>query len=209
LVFAWAALVARRNFGPFAIVCAPALADQLHHVLDQWLGNARKSSPGVHQFLQNAETNKETFNMTGRNLINATLIILLLVAGIIKAIQVNDPELVSQTESEFFPANAVVWLNDQEMTYKMFNDYNWGGYLIYHLPDYPVFVDGRTDLYGEAILDDYLSIMRADTSWDKLLLDYDLDILLIQEDSYLSRSAIQDNWTVLYRDDVAVLLKKN
>jgi hypothetical protein len=209
LVFAWAALVARRNFGPFAIVCAPALADQLHHVLDHWLGNARKSSPGVHRFLQNAETNKETFNMAGRNLINATLIILLLVAGIIKAIQVNDPELVLQTESEFFPADAVVWLNDQEMTYKMFNDYNWGGYLIYKLPDQPVFVDGRTDLYGDQILNDYLKVVFCKEDWKMILDSYALDLALIRADSCLKSLALAEGWDVLYADNISLVLGNN
>ena len=34
----------------------------------------------------------------------------------------------------------------------MFNSYNWGGYLMFKLPDYPVFVDGRTDLYAIGIV---------------------------------------------------------
>ena len=36
---------------------------------------------------------------------------------------------------------------------QMFNSYNWGGYLMFALPDMPVFVDGRTDLYGDTFPD--------------------------------------------------------
>jgi len=207
LFFAWAALVARRNFGPFAIVSAPALAEQLSSVLGTWITKARTSFPAIEKIFQSAERSKQDFNPTVRNLLNAALIMLLLAVGVVKTVQVNRPELVSRTEREIYPAGAVEWFKTQEQSFRVFNDYNWGGYLIYHLPEVPVFVDGRTDLYGDEILNDYLAVMQVEDNWEEVLQKYSLNMLLLRKDSCLSRNAILQGWTVVYRDELAVLLR--
>ena len=209
VVFAWAALVARRNFGPFAIVCAPALADQLSAVLKAWTAKARGSIPGFDKFLLSTEENKKDFNATARNWVNATLIVLLLAAGIVKTIQVNNPDLVSRTERENFPVGAVEWIQEQGQSFRVFNDYNWGGYLIYHLPEVPVFVDGRTDLYGDEILRDYLAVMQAEENWEEVLQKYDLNLLLLGANSNIGRMADLEDWTLEYQDEVAIVLQRN
>ena len=36
------------------------------------------------------------------------------------------------------------------------NHYNWGGYFIWKLyPQYRVFMDGRADVYGDALMTDF------------------------------------------------------
>jgi hypothetical protein len=40
---------------------------------------------------------------------------------------------------------------------RMFNEYAYGGFLIYHDPDFAVFIDGRTELYGEEFLKEYVN----------------------------------------------------
>ena len=206
VIFAWAALVARRNFGPFAIVCGPALADQLDFVLKNWAQKARRVVPAIESFLQSAEANKMAFNNTARNLLNVTLIVLLSVTAVVKTIQVNEPELVSQAEEEMFPVGAVEWFKDQDQSYKIFNDYNWGGYLIYHLPDLPVFVDGRTDLYGDEILNDYLDLVFCKENWKATLIEYEIELILIPSDSCLKELALTEGWKTHYIDGQAVVL---
>jgi hypothetical protein len=44
---------------------------------------------------------------------------------------------------------------------RMFNSYNWGGYLLWELPEYPVFIDGRTDLYDDELVEEWLRVVRA------------------------------------------------
>jgi hypothetical protein len=206
LLFTWAALVARRNFGPFAIVSAPALASQLQLVLKGWVSKARKKNSEFDRFIRSAEANKESFNVTGRNLINLTLIVLLLAAAVIKSIQVNDPALVSEVERELFPVGAANWLKTQGRSAKIFNDYNWGGYLIYHVPEVPVFVDGRTDLFGDEILNDYLEILFCKDSWLEDLNAYDLDLLVVRGDSCLKSLALAEGWQVFFEEENSIVL---
>ena len=207
VIFAWAALVARRNFGPFAIVGAPLLAEQLSLLLDEWISKARQSFLAIEKFLVNAETSKENFNMTARNMLNVVLIGLLIAAAVIKTCQVNQTELVAKTEKKIFPVGAAEWIKSQDQPVKVFNDYNWGGYLIYHLDDPQVFVDGRTDLYGDEILSNYLDVIYGEENWQELLSAYDIHTLLVPSDSLLVRTAIKEGWRLVYGDPVSAIMR--
>lgn len=60
---------------------------------------------------------------------------------------------------------------------KMFNNYGYGGYLIYRLsPAWKVFIDGRVDVYGDKLFMDYLDIYEGKANWkekfDKLAIDF-------------------------------------
>ena len=107
-----------------------------------------------------------------------------------------------------FPAGAVSWLQSNEQPVILFNEYNWGGYLIYNLPDEKVFVDGRTDLYGDDILAEYVSIMKAGEGWNVLLGDYGVDTLLLERDSTLEYVAQLEGWKVVFRDATSVVLRE-
>jgi hypothetical protein len=114
---------------------------------------------------------------------------------------------LDEVKRRFFPSDAVIWLKENDDQATIFNDYNWGGYLIYHLPESPVFVDGRTDLFGDEILEDYLRIISVD-GWERLLADYQVDTLLIKSGSNLDLFATKSGWQELYRDSIAVILER-
>jgi hypothetical protein len=89
----------------------------------------------------------------------------------------------------------------------MFNGYNWGGYLIWTLyPDYPVFVDGRTDLYDDPFLRNYLDVVLVRENWREDLARYGVRFILIERDSVLARFLAEDGgWQQRYADDLAVV----
>ena len=88
--------------------------------------------------------------------LNAILVALVLVGSLAKVLLVLDKKTVAEAQEMFLPVLATDTLNANGLTGPMFNSYNWGGYLIFNLPDEPVFVDGRTDLYGDDFLQTYL-----------------------------------------------------
>ena len=45
------------------------------------------------------------------------------------------------------PVKAVAYIKANKLAGPMLNDYTFGGYLIWAAPQYPVMMDGRTDLY--------------------------------------------------------------
>lgn len=200
LAFTYAALTARRNFGPFAIVASPVLASQLSLLVQD-----KKGFLGY--LARAAERSKREFNPAVRNIVNVALIGLLVFAAGYKTFQVNQEALMLEYEAEMFPLSASSWMKENGITGNLFTDYNWGGYLIYRLPECRVFVDGRTDLYGDEILNDYLTIMGGDNGWEDLLGRYQVDYLLLQQGSDLAIIAADHGWSILYEDPRAVLLK--
>jgi tetratricopeptide (TPR) repeat protein len=62
---------------------------------------------------------------------------------------------------ETLPEAAVDALRAEGVRGRLFNDLNWGGYLIWALPESPVFIDSRCDqVYrGQAFLDEYFGVL--------------------------------------------------
>lgn len=106
------------------------------------------------------------------------------------------------------PVEAVKYLNHARPTGNMFNKYAWGGYLIYALdPPQKVFIDGRADMYGEEIFEDYQKIVSVKKETEELLEKYDIDWILHPGDSTLVRYLkATGNWHETYSDEDASIL---
>lgn len=85
-----------------------------------------------------------------------------------------------------YPADGVEFLRGVHAKGNIFNDYDWGGYLIYGLsPEMKVFIDGR----GLSLLafEKYTAVMRAapdsarggDPEWSKILDDFRIRIIFL------------------------------
>lgn len=59
------------------------------------------------------------------------------------AVTVKPKRLFNFGPIHFFPDKAVRFLQENRPAPQLFNFYYWGGYLIWNLPEYKVFVDGR------------------------------------------------------------------
>jgi hypothetical protein len=77
--------------------------------------------------------------------------ILLAVLGLLWAgtmlFHVNESRLQAGLAAEY-PVAAVQTVRQRGLNGPVFNDFDWGGYLIWSLPGLPVSIDGRTALYG-------------------------------------------------------------
>jgi hypothetical protein len=203
--FAYASLLAGRNMGPFALVAAPALSRHVRPMLDRWLGAAR--ARGWLRLPHGARRPQRT----GLALVNWLLLALVLVAVGVKAYLPLRTEFNLEHERGKLPADAVAWIREQRPQGPMFNSYNWGGYLIWHLwPDYPVFVDGRTDLFGDELLDQYLQVRFARPGFQEVLDEYGVNFVLTEAGGFTDNFlALDDGWTRAYSDDVAVIYMRD
>jgi hypothetical protein len=68
-----------------------------------------------------------------------------------------------------YPVAATTYLIEHYPNARVFNDYNYGGYLIYRFSqsDTPlkVYVDGREEMYGDAFLRHYFHVSWGYTGW--------------------------------------------
>jgi hypothetical protein len=69
---------------------------------------------------------------------------------------------------------------------RMFNDYDWGGYLINELYPRKVFIDGRSDFYGDELMNDFRTVITLTPGWQDILKKYDIEVMLIKDNSVLS-----------------------
>jgi hypothetical protein len=87
------------------------------------------------------------------------LVIVVLAVVVHRFIPSGREELLAKT-GETFPVQAANFIRDNHLPQPIFNPLNWGGFLIWDLPEYPVSIDGRTDLYGDEI------VIRQYEVWD-------------------------------------------
>lgn len=89
---------------------------------------------------------------------------------------------------------------------RVFNHYDFGGYLIFS--QIPVFIDGRTDLYGDAFLERYARAVgvRHIDQLEAVLRDYDIGWTLLRPSD--PATVLLDHlpgWQRHYANDVAVI----
>ena len=109
-----------------------------------------------------------------------------------------------------YPEGAVTYMKTNGIQGRVFHDWVWGGYLIWHLPELKVFIDGRFgDIFGNAVLKDYLSAV-SNQNPQAVLDKYQVDYVLMPAASplakFLEGSA---KWTVQYGDKTSILLHRS
>jgi len=139
-------------------------------------------------------------------LISAALVFVILccVAG-----RLRTPEQ-SATEGEArFPTQALPYLANFKPEGKVFNDFLWGGYLIWYERQIPTFVDSRVDIFEyNGTFKDYLDIIHLKNSTE-LLNKHNIQYVLFEKDAPLVYflKATRD-WKVDYEDKTTTLLER-
>ncbi|GAB4572038.1 MAG: hypothetical protein Kow0077_10360 [Anaerolineae bacterium] len=187
---AFLALMAGRNIALFAVVAAPVLARHAEAFLADrgWqIRPATRQSPAMIR-------------------LNWALLLVIVLGSAGKVWYAANPHTVQAAKEAILPVGAVAYINKSRPEGKMFNSYNWGGYLMYAAPDYPVYVDGRTDLYGDAFLREYLGVLFLKPEWQAVLDKREIGWILIENGSVLD-SALRNEarWRLAYEDDLAVI----
>jgi hypothetical protein len=79
--------------------------------------------------------------------------------------QIDEPNLQSVVANEY-PVAAVAFLRKAKLPGPLFNTLDWGGFLIWTLPELPVVIDGRTNLHGDQRLETLLGVWQGQPGWD-------------------------------------------
>ena len=114
---------------------------------------------------------------------------------------------LDRTISRNFPVDAVNFLRRNPTPGPLFNDINWGGFLIWYSPDHPVSIDGRNDLYGDEMDSIALASRSGNYSGDPYLRESRLVIL--PKELPLASALKQDpDFRLIYEDQMALVFAR-
>jgi hypothetical protein len=138
---------------------------------------------------------------------------LLVVAGVVGWISYHraaTQDSIYHFDARLFPVAAANWLELHPVQGRMFNDFNWGGYLLYRLwPQQRVFIDSQSDFYGEELTRQYEQVVLGQPGWQGTLDRYGIKWIIVPPTSGLSQQVRQDSsWELLYDDGTASILAK-
>jgi hypothetical protein len=136
----------------------------------------------------------------------AAALLLLLVAG---NADFNTRGLDRVISAEF-PVDAVNYLREHPVGGPLYNSFDWGGFLTFYMPEFPVAIDGRTDLYGDALDSQFLASEGADPSYASDPYLSEAGVVILKNKVPLAKLLPTDRrFRVIYRDDVATVFARN
>jgi hypothetical protein len=109
-----------------------------------------------------------------------------------------------------FPARAADFLEQNNLSARIFSKDQWGGYLIFRFGGRAkVFIDGRSDFYRRDFLETYAQAADVKPSWNTVLKQYGVGLVLIPPDHALaSVLEISPDWKRIYSDSVAAIFER-
>jgi hypothetical protein len=197
--FAYMAFVARRNFGPFALVAVPIFCRSAAAALEAWQARA-----GWLAKLSRRKAEPEQGRLI-KKIINLSLVGLLGLVAWGKLYVVTQPVLVSGYLEQGFPAQAARWLKASQPPGRLLNEYNWGGYLQWSLREFPIFVDGRTDLFNDELVGEWIDLVQAQPGWEASLVRYQVKLVMLEPGRPLLSRLGEAGWERLYADSQVVI----
>ena len=192
IVFTNMALHSTRYIPLFALVTAPILNGR---------GDAEDEAlkGGLSRFLkERSRRMAELDSRTAGHLWPAAALV-----AVAAALWLGEPSHAFDEKAK--PIAACEFLMRQKIAGNMFNNDEFGDYLIYRCyPRYKVFIDGRLDMYGSERLREYRRVTGFEPGWESVLEKYGVTWMLIPARSGLSRFLLKDrNWGLIYSDPVA------
>jgi hypothetical protein len=208
------ALLAQRNLPLFAIAASPAVARGIMSAIRVAEGSALAGwiSRMARRFTAMSADFEETDRL-GRVYLTSVLAIcgisaVLLLTPAVPGIY--DNKFASTYDPKFYPEKALALLRAPESKH-IFSEDEWGDYLIYQLyPVKQVFIDGRSDFYGDDFGERYLDLMNVKFDWQKTLDKYAIDtIVLSPKFALTSVLKISRDWRVVYDDKMTLVFRRN
>jgi hypothetical protein len=109
------------------------------------------------------------------------------------------------------PVAAVEFLKREPIGGRMFNNDEFGDYLIYAAwPQYRVFIDGRNDMYRDTYNAPYYRISNALPGWREALEKFEIDWIFFNTHSVLAAALTgSSDWQPVYSDRTATIFVRN
>lgn len=191
------ALLAGRNVALLALVAPPVLTRHAQAIIDDWRGRYPRLVARL-----DGQVDRESRLAP---VVNWALLALVAVAAGLKMSIPLDPVVNATLAQRGLPTAAADFIASARPSGPLYNPYEWGGYLVWRLyPDYPVFIDGRTDVYDADFFAEYLRLAAGLPDWAAILERHGVRLVLAPTGSPLAGTVQADGgWQRVYGDEVA------
>lgn len=186
-------LLALRNGAVAAIMGAPALALGIDAALRDWRPTERTPSQRLAR---------------QRRYMELVMAAIISIAGVFVFVPRDPAAAVRESIDRELPVQGAEVLLSEVPDGRILAWYGWGGYVIGTMYDRGarVFVDGRNDMYDDAILEEYNLVRGAEPGWAEIPDRYDVDAMLFPPYEAISKGpALDAGWCEAYRDDNEVV----
>ena len=193
----WLTLRSSRNMPFFVLVAIPLLAEHSW----SWI-----TSHSWGEWLKKPEDVAAETKIRLKLVLNVLLLVIAPLALVTLRVQRT---VASQPDAEVkeYPSVAVDFVKANQLAQPIYNEYAWGGYLIWRLyPEYKVYIDGRADVYGDSMIDEFLDIHEGGPAWRRKLDQRGIRTVLVKPDVPLASLLREDReWRNVFEDKQAII----
>jgi hypothetical protein len=130
---------------------------------------------------------------------------------VIAAVRLPDRPALMGRIGQNFPVRACEYIVSNKLSRPLFNEYSWGSFLTWYLPEYPVVVDSRVELYGHDVLTKYFDVVGGKERLDSDPMVARAGTLLLERNSAMAKAlrnlpALSSQYRLVYRDEMANIL---
>jgi len=193
LLFTHMSLYSARYIPLYAIILSPILGRQIDNLLQEF-----RERRLIKRILAVSDRTAKTDSMTKFNPWAIMTVIVL-------TLMVFTGQVTYEFDKKKLPVDAVQFMQQDNLAGNMFNNDEFGDYIIYAAwPQYRVFFDGRSDMYGKEKMKEYFRIMGIEKGWEDVLTKYNITWIIFNTKSPLSSFLLEkDDWKLIYSDKVA------
>lgn len=197
--FAGVALYSSRMLPFFAMVAVPIAAQAFSGWLKEDFPKNR---------IWTIETNLNSTNQTSNGWIWIATVILAVAMLFKLNIPIDVTGKGNAFSPQFFPVDAVTWLESTPQSGHVFNEFDWGGYMLLNLwPQYQIFMDGHTHIYGEDLTREYEQVITLSDNWASILDKYQVTWAIVRDQTPIAKALENNGWIILYQDKTTVILR--
>ncbi len=205
---AFLALGMRRSRDLFQIaLLVLCMCAAFHAQRDVWLATLAAVAIVGNAVPESSNTGRDAARISAAQFLTAAGLALLLLGVAIAVRLPHSRDTLLAKIGEAYPVAAADYIRRNQLPQPLFNSFPWGGFLTWYLPEYPVAIDGRTDLYGDDYNIQYAKVMNAEAHYSTFPPLNEARTILLEKKSLMGTAlpSVQ-GFKQVYSDDVAVVL---
>ena len=128
----------------------------------------------------------------------------------VAVVRLPRPDVLPNRVSRDFPVKACDFIAQNRLPAPLFHAYAWGDFLTWYLPQYPVAIDSRVELYGDQRLSSYFDVTAGKERLDSDPALTAARTLLLERQSGMAKAlttlpALSSQYRLVYSDDLAAV----